>query len=329
MAVRDIRWGILSTGGIATRFVEDLALLDGAILAGVGSRTLEAAQTFSVAHGAEAAYGSWAELAADPSLDVIYVANPHTGHHEAARLCLEAGRAVLIEKPITLDLASAQDLVSLAESKNVFLMEAMWMRTNPVIRRIQELVADGAIGEVTHVGADFGLPGPFPAEHRLRNPDLGGGALLDLGVYSLTFASLFLGTPEQVLATAALTPEGVDRNTAIALRYPGGGVATLHCGISGDSSVRATITGTAGRIEVARRFYCPNAFTLVRADVAEQVSMPLRGNGLGYEAEEVMRCLREGLLESPLVPQADTLAIMGTMDEIRAQIGVTYPPAPR
>jgi predicted dehydrogenase len=327
MAVRDIRWGILSTGGIASRFVEDLALLDGAILAGVGSRTLEAAQTFSVAHGAEAAYGSWAELAADPSLDVIYVANPHTGHHEAARLCLEAGRAVLIEKPITLDLASAQELVSLAESKNVFLMEAMWMRTNPVIRRIRELVADGAIGEVTHVGADFGLPGPFPPEHRLRNPDLGGGALLDLGVYSLTFASLFLGTPEQVLATAALTPEGVDRNTAIALRYPGGGVATLHCGISGDTSVRATITGTAGRIEVARRFYCPNAFTLVRADVAEQVSMPLRGNGLGYEAEEVMRCLREGLLESPLVPQADTLAIMGTMDEIRAQIGVTYQPA--
>jgi predicted dehydrogenase len=324
MAVRDIRWGILSTGGIATRFVEDLALLDGAVLGGIGSRTLEAAQTFSVAHGAEAAYGSWAELAADPSLDVIYVATPHTGHHEAARICLEAGRAVLIEKPITLDLASAQDLVSLARSKNLFLMEAMWMRTNPVIRRIRELVADGAIGEVTHVGADFGLPGPFPPEHRLRNPDLGGGALLDLGVYPLTFASLFLGTPEQVHATAALTPEGVDRNTAIALRYAGGGVATLQCGISGDTSIRATITGTTGRIELPRRFYCPEAFTLVRADVAEDVSMPLRGNGLGYEAEEVMRCLREGLLESPLVPQADTLAIMGTMDEIRAQVGVTY-----
>jgi predicted dehydrogenase len=327
MAVRDIRWGILSTGGIATRFVEDLALLDGAILAAVGSRTLDAAQTFSVAHGAEAAYGSWAELAADPSLDVIYVANPHTGHHEAARLCLEAGRAVLIEKPITLDLASAQDLVSLANEKNLFLMEAMWMRTNPVIRRVRELVADGAIGEVTHVGADFGLAGPFPPEHRLRNPDLGGGALLDLGVYPLTFASLFLGTPERVHATAALTAEGVDRNTAIALRYAGGGVATLHCGISGDTSIRATITGTAGRIEMPRRFYCPDSFTLVRGDVAEQVSMPLRGNGLGYEAEEVMRCLREGLLESPLVPQADTLAIMATMDEIRAQIGVTYPPA--
>ena len=327
MAVRDIRWGILSTGGIATRFVEDLALLDGAILAAVGSRTLEAAQTFSVAHGAEAAYGSWAELAADPSLDVIYVANPHTGHHEAARLCLEAGRAVLIEKPITLDLASAQDLVSLANEKSLFLMEAMWMRTNPVIRRVRELVADGAIGEVTHVGADFGLAGPFPPEHRLRNPDLGGGALLDLGVYSLTFASLFLGTPEQVHATAALTAEGVDRNTAIALRYAGGGVATLHCGISGDTSIRAAVTGTAGRIEMPRRFYCPDGFTLVRGDVAEQVSMPLRGNGLGYEAEEVMRCLREGLLESPLVPQADTLAIMATMDEIRAQIGVTYSPA--
>lgn len=325
MAQTDIRWGILATGGIAEQFAKDLALLDGAMLAAVGSRSLSSAEAFGAAHGCDNAYGSWAELAADGSLDVIYVATPHNAHHAAARVCLEAGRAVLVEKPITLDHASAEDLVSLARSKSIFLMEAMWMRTNPVIRRVLELVADGAIGQVTHVGADFGLAGPYLPSHRLRDPALGGGALLDLGIYPVTFASLFLGTPDQVLATAALTPEGVDQNTAIALRYPGGGVATLQCGIVGDTTIRATVSGTAGRIELPRRFYRPDGFTLVRGDVSEQVAIPVRGNGLGYEAEEVMRCLRDGLLESPLIPHADTLSIMRTMDAIRAQIGVTYP----
>jgi predicted dehydrogenase len=324
MASKDIGWGILSTGGIAARFAEDLTLLDGVVPAAVGSRSVESAQRFATRYGFERAYGSWAELAADPSLDVIYVATPHSGHHAATRLCLEAGRAVLVEKPFTLDLATAEDLVSLARSKNIFLMEAMWMRTNPVIRRIRELVADGAIGHVTHVAADFGLAGPFPPEHRLRDPGLGGGALLDLGVYPVTFASLFLGAPVEVHATAGLTEQGVDQNTAIALRYPDGAVATLHCGIAGDTSIRATVTGTAGRIEVPRRFYCPDRFTVVRGDIEEEFTVSLRGNGLGYEAEEVMRCLREGLLESPLVPLADTLSIMELLDTIRARIGVSY-----
>jgi predicted dehydrogenase len=327
MAQTDIRWGILATGGIARQFAEDLTLVDGAVLAAVGSRSLSSAEAFAAAHGCDTAYGSWAELAADGSLDVIYVATPHNAHHAAARICLEAGRAVLVEKPITLDAATAEDLISLATARGLFLMEAMWMRTNPAIRRIGELIADGAIGTVTHVAADFGLAGPFDPEHRLRNPALGGGALLDLGVYPLTFASLFLGTPSSIHATAELTPEGVDQNTAIALRYPGGGVATLQCGTVGETATTATITGTAGRIEIPRRFIHPQRFTLVRGDVAEEIAIPMRGNGLGHEAEEVIRCLRDGLLESPLIPHADTLSIMRTMDAIRAEIGVTYPPA--
>jgi len=324
----DIRWGILATGRIAAEFAEDLTLLDGAVHAAVGSRSLDAEQAFAAAHGFATAYGSWAELAADDSLDVIYVATPHNAHHAAARICLEAGREFLVEKPFTLDAATSQDLVDLAAAKGLFLMEAMWMRTNPSIRRIQELVADGAIGEVTSVTADFGLQGPFPSDHRLRNPLLGGGALLDLGIYPITLASLFLGTPDEVRATAALSPDGIDENTAIALRYPGGGVASLHCGIVGATPTRAAVTGTEGRVEIAAHFHRPDGFVLFRrGQEPEEVAVAVRGNGLGYEAEEVMRCLREGRTESPVIPLADTLAIMRVMDTIREQIGVTYPSA--
>lgn len=319
-----VRWGILATGGIATRFVEDLKLLPEAEIVAVGSRTLEAAQTFADQHGIPRAHGSWTALADDPDVDVIYVATPHVAHHAATTICLTAGKAVLCEKPFTLDAPSSQDLISLARSRGLFLMEAMWMRTNPAIRRVVELVADGAIGTVTHVSADFGVSGPFPEGHRMRAPELGGGALLDLGVYPVTFAQLFLGAPDYLTAWASHVPEGTDQNTGIVLGYHGGAVATLHCGFVGDTGLRATITGTQGRIEVHRMFFCPTSFTLIRGDEEVVEDVPLRGNGMGYEAEEVMRCLNAGLTESPVIPHSETLAVMSTLDAIRSQIGVRY-----
>ncbi|GAA5177720.1 Gfo/Idh/MocA family oxidoreductase [Rugosimonospora acidiphila] len=319
-----IRWGILATGNIANTFAQDLALLPDAEIAAVGSRTLDAARAFATRHGIPRAYGSWAELAADPEIDVVYVATPHSAHHEAARLCLEAGKAVLCEKPMTLDLASAQDLVTLAGERGVFLMEAMWMRTIPAIRKIVELVADGAIGEVTAVYADFGIAGPFEPTSRLRDPALGGGALLDLGVYPVTFAQLFLGPPQRIAALASLTPEGVDDNTGIILGYDGGALASLHCGIVGATPCTATIVGETGRIELPTLFFRPDRFTIHRGQQAEVVQVPIRGNGMGYEAEEVMRCLREGLTESPLVPLSSTIEVMRCLDAVRAQIGVRY-----
>lgn len=320
-----VGWGILATGGIAKSFAEDLALLPEARLAAVGSRSLDAAETFARTHGAEAAYGSWAELAADPAVDVVYVATPHSAHHEAAKLCLEAGKAVLCEKPLTLDAATSLDLVDTARARGVFFMEAMWMRTNPAIRRVLELVGDGAIGDVVHVAADFGIPGGFAPEHRMRNPKLGGGALLDLGVYPVTFAHLFLGVPDRIQAAATLLPEGVDDSIVLLLSYDSGALATAYSGFRGASRLEATITGSTGRIEIPSLFFRPDRFTLVRDGSAEEVSVPFRGNGMSHEAEEVMRCLAEGLLESPLVPHADTLAIMRTMDTARAQTGITYP----
>ncbi|MEU9509050.1 Gfo/Idh/MocA family oxidoreductase [Micromonospora sp. NPDC048170] len=319
------RWGILATGHIAARFAEDLRLVPGAELAAVGSRTAESAQRFAARHGVPRAYASWAELAADDELDVVYVATPHAAHHAAAMTCLAAGRAVLLEKPFTLDLATSVELVDAARAAGVFLMEAMWMRTNPLVRRLCELVADGAIGTVTSVRADFGAAGPFPPEHRLRARTLGGGALLDLGVYPLSLAHLLLGTPDHVRAWAKLSPEGVDENTAIVLGYDSGAIATLSCGMVGATPLVASVTGTTGRIDLPEPFFRPGSVTLHRAGAEpETITEELVGGGYQYEAAEVQRCLAEGLSESPLVPHAATLEVMALLDGIRAQIGVDY-----
>ena len=319
------RWGILATGNIAARFAEDLRLVPGAELVAVGSRTAETAKRFAERHGVPRAYASWADLAADAEVDVIYVATPHAAHYEAARTCLTAGKPVLLEKPFTLDLPTSTELVEAARAAGVFLMEAMWMRCNPLVRRVCELIADGAIGTVTSVRADFGVAGPFPPEHRMRARTLGGGALLDLGVYPVSLAHLLLGVPQHVRSWAKLGPEGTDENTGLVFGYDSGAVATLSCGMVGATGLTASITGTAGRIDLPEPFFRPGGFTLHRAGAEpETITEELAGSGYQYEAIEVQRCLAQGLTESRLVPHAATLEIMGLLDEIRDQIGVSY-----
>jgi predicted dehydrogenase len=329
MTDRTVRWGVLGTGGIASRFATDLPRVAGAELAAVGSRRTESAVTFAERHGFARAHGSWAEFAADDEIDVVYVAAPHAAHYAATMTCLAGGKAVLCEKPMTLDLASSAQLVQEARTRGLFLMEAMWMRCNPAIRRITELIADGAIGDPVTVHADFGLPGPFEATHRLRAPELGGGALLDLGVYPLNLAHLMLGTPTTVQSWAHLTPEGVDETTGMLLGYASGAIAALTCSINGPSRTAATITGTGGRIDLPPGFFAPRSFELHRTGhEPEVVEFDFGGNGYQFEAEEVQRCLGAGLLESQLVPHDTTLEIMSLMDAIRDEIGVIYQPGP-
>ncbi len=322
-----IRWGILATGRIANQFVEDLARLPSAEVAAVASRDLDSARAFAARHGIARAYGSWAELAEDPDIDVVYVATPHSAHYAATRLCLEAGKAVLCEKPLTLDLATAQDLVDTARRRGVFLMEAMWTWINPTIRQVVALVAANAIGEVTHLSADVGVAGPFPVGHRMRAPELGGGALLDLGVYPVALAHLILGEPAGMTVWASLFPEGTDANTGLVLGYASGAVATLHAGMYGETSQRAVITGREGRIEIDPLFWRPETFTLMRADgsVVERRTTPVPGHGMGYEAEEVMQCIRAGRTESEIIPLDASLKLMNTLDAALRQIGVSYP----
>jgi len=331
---KTIRWGILATGNIAEQFTRDLQLLPDAEVVAVGSRSEESARAFADRFGIPRVHGSWAGLAGDEQVDIVYVATPHHAHYEATRLCLEAGRAVLCEKPFTLNAAESRELVALAAKHGRFLMEAMWMRCNPAVLKAVELIADGAIGTVGNVRADFGLAGPFEPEHRLRDPALGGGALLDLGVYPVTLAHLLLGVPDSIQAWAHLTPEGVDASTALLLGYDSGAVATLSCGIVADTPLRATISGSLGRIELPEPFFRPGELLLHRSGSEgeddgprqpEVVPVPYTGLGYAHEAEEAMRCLRAGLLESPLVPWSGTLEVMDIMDAARAQTGVRYP----
>ncbi|MES4887497.1 Gfo/Idh/MocA family oxidoreductase [Streptomyces sp. NPDC096012] len=329
MAERSVRWGILATGGIAAAFAADLVDLPDAEIVAVASRRPESARAFAERFGAERAYGDWESLAADAEVDVVYVATPHSAHRAAAGLCLTAGRNVLCEKAFTLNAREAAELVALAEEHDRFLMEAMWMYCNPLIRRLKALVEDGAIGEVRTVQADFGLAGPFPPAHRLRDPALGGGALLDLGVYPVSFAQLLLGEPDGVAAHAVLSAEGVDLQTGALLSWASGALASVHCSIVGGTAVTASVTGSRGRIDIPAGFFHPDRFVLHRdgRDPEEFAARPADGprTTLRHEAVEVMRALRAGERQSPLVPLEGTLAVMRTLDAIRDRVGVRYP----
>ncbi|MFG2546608.1 Gfo/Idh/MocA family protein [Streptomyces sp. NPDC048594] len=329
MTGQKVRWGILATGGMAATFTADLVDLPDAEVVAVASRTEASARAFAERFGIPRAYGDWETLARDEDLDVVYVATPHSAHRRAAGLCLEAGRNVLCEKPFTLNAREAEELVGLARRRGVFLMEAMWMYCNPLVRRLKALVADGAIGEIRSVHADFGLAGPFPPTHRLRDPEQGGGALLDLGVYPVSFAQLLLGEPSDVVARSVLSDEGVDLQTGALLSYPSGALASVHCSIIGGTPNSASVTGSKGRVDVPHGFFFPDHFVLHRdgRDPEEFRADPADGPraSLHHEAREVMRALRAGETESPLVPLDGTLAVMRTLDAIRERVGVRYP----
>ncbi len=319
-AIVTIQWGILGTGGIARTFTEDLLHLGYGIRA-VGSRAEGTAKAFADEYGIGHAYGSYAELAADDAIDVVYVATTHNVHHSAARTCLEAGRAVLVEKPFTTTAADAEDLVALARERNLFAMEAMWTRFNPLVARVRELVADGAIGEVKSVYADFSENFPFDASHRLWSPELAGGALLDLGIYPISFASMLLGEPAAIQAVTTPGPTGVDSNTGILFAYDSGAVALLHCGFLARSPQSATVNGTSGWIEVAGPFWHPDAMTLHRDGAEpERFDLEVPGHGYTYQAEEVARCLEAGRTESGVMPLDETLAIMRALDTVAARL---------
>ncbi|MER6496047.1 Gfo/Idh/MocA family protein [Streptomyces griseorubiginosus] len=329
MTEQSVRWGILATGGIAAAFTADLVDLPDAEVVAVASRSEASAKAFAERFGIERAYGEWGALAEDADIDVVYVATPHSAHRAAAGLCLSAGRNVLCEKAFTLNVREAEELVGLAKDGGRFLMEAMWMYCNPLVRRLKALVDDGAIGEVRTVQADFGLAGPFPPAHRLRDPAQGGGALLDLGVYPVSFAHLLLGEPSDVVAKAVLSEEGVDLQTGALLSYDGGALASLHCSLTGGTATIASVTGSLGRIDIPNGFFHPDRFVLHRdgRDPEEFAADPADGprNSLKHEAREVMRALRAGETESPLVPLEGTLAVMRTLDAIRDRVGVRYP----
>ena len=321
-----VSWGILATGKIAHHFARDLALVPGHRIAAVGSRSVESARTFVAEHGdAEtAAHGSYEDLVADPAVDVVYVATPHGRHVEDVTLCFDAGLAVLCEKALTLDAASSQALVDDARARGLFFAEAMWMRTNPVMRALVAMVREGQLGEVAQLRAELGFQAPADVA-RLWRPELGASSLLDVGIYPLTFANMVLGPPERIAAAGELDENGVDLGGGATLVHPGGAVSSLAWTQRAWSDNRAAVSGDGGRIEVPSRFHEPREFTYAYGESLRTVTEEVVGRGYAHEIEEVGRCLEEGLTESPLLPLDETVAILGQMDEIRRQIAA--PPA--
>ncbi|HOI56707.1 MAG TPA: Gfo/Idh/MocA family oxidoreductase [Phycisphaerae bacterium] len=324
---RTIRWGVLGCGKIARKVATAVNFADGAELAAVASRGLEKAEAFAAEFSAGRAHGSYEALADDPDVDVIYVATPHAMHAEHAQLALEAGKAVLCEKPFAVNAAQARAVIDLARRRKLFLMEAMWTRFLPTLVRTRELIAEGAIGEVRLVAADFGFRSDVDPTSRLFDPALGGGALLDVGVYPVSLASmLFGGEPTDVAALADVGSTGVDEQSAYVLKYPGGRMASLFAAVRTFSPMEATIMGTTGHIRLHTAWWCGKKLSLCPRGGQEQLfELPHACNGYEGEVAEVVRCLRQGLTESTVVPLDETLAVMRTLDRIRAQWDMTYP----
>jgi predicted dehydrogenase len=319
-------WGILGTGNIAAQFARGLTALDDAQLIAVGSRTAASATAFADQFDVPHRHSSSEALAADPDVHVIYVATPHPLHHANTLLCLRAGKAVVCEKPFALNAGQAADMIAEARQRKLFLMDAMWTRFLPHMTHIRDLIANGAIGEVRMVRADFCFRTAFDPQHRLFDPALGGGALLDVGVYPVALASMMFGTPVQISSAADVGATGVDEQVGIVCRYERGQLAILSAATRTDTPHEAVIAGTGGHIRVHHAWWAPTSLTLERTDQPpEAITPPIVGNGYNYEAAEAMRCIRAGATESPVMPLDETLSIMRTLDAIRAQIGVRYP----
>jgi predicted dehydrogenase len=317
LVAEPLRWGILSTGGIAHTFAKDLRYIDDGVVWAVGSRTREGADAFGDEFDVPRRYDSYEALVEDDEVDVIYVATPHPMHLANATLALEAGKPVLVEKAFTMNGAEAGELVALARSKQLFLMEAMWTRHLPHVAKLRQLIDDGVLGDLVAVEADHGKWFAPDPTHRLFAPELGGGAMLDLGIYPVSFASMLLGTPERVTALVDPAFTGVDAQTSMLFGYASGAQAVLTCTLLARTATRACVSGTKARIEIDGDFYAPTSFTLIaRSGERERFEFSSSGRGLHYQALEVARCLREGLTESPLMPLDESVTIMETIDRV-------------
>ena len=353
---KNIRWGVLGTGTVASQFIEGLKIVPDAELWAIGSRDLERAKTFANLFRVPNAYGSYENLVKDPSIDVVYIATPQTRHKADSILCLSAGKAVLCEKPFTVNSQEAREVQTVAQQQQVFCMEAMWMRFMPLIQEVRRLIQQREIGDIQLLTADFGYPTEFDPNNRFFNPNLGGGALLDRGVYPLSLAFFLLGSPSQISGEPYIGKTGVDEQSAMILRYDSGAMAVLHSTLRTYGSNEALIMGTRGKITIKAPFYKPENITVtrfsdqpvvvtstkktvgtsltgaviktlkqnrwlkalakLRKEHSRNIYKGLSGNGYNYEAAEVVRCLQNGKLESDLMPLSETIEIMETLETL-------------
>lgn len=320
-----LRWGMMGPGGITLTILQDFSLV-GIKFDAVGSRSADRAKAYAQTHSIPKAYGSYEELVSDEDLDVIYIATTHNAHFENAKLALSAGKHVLLEKPFTLDAKQAKELAAMANQKNVFLMEAMWTRFLPNHVNLFEKIQEGLIGQPLYVIADHNQYLPKERAPRLHDSSLGGGSLIDLGVYPISFAHRVFGKPDVVKASASLLPGNIDESVAAIFEYQGGRQSVIHSSLRVNGPIRAYVLGDKGRIELDKPFYEHSWFTVY--DMEDRVLYRYEGNiegrGMQYQALEVERCIRAGLRQSPIMSLDETIEIMEVMDQIRQQTGIEY-----
>ncbi len=324
--MKNYRWGIIGPGKIAAKFAVALPLAGRASLGAVASRDEDRAKEFAGKSGAARYYTRYEELAADPDIDAVYIATPHGFHAEHAILCLQHGKAVLCEKPMALSARQVEKMIAAARDNKAFLMEAMWTRFLPVIEKVLELIRDGRLGTVKQVRGDFGFYASFNPAGRLYDLRLGGGSLLDIGIYPLFLCLLLLGEPDSIHAAGHLSPTGSDETCQAILSYRDGRSALISSTLACQTAITAEINGTEGMIQLPTPWYKNDKLTLVRPGEEPQlISVEPMVNGFEYQIREVTACLDKGLLESPLHSHTDSLRLSRTMDVIRGQLGVKYP----
>lgn len=325
-----IRWGILGCGRIARKFAYDLRLVNNARLIACGARNAKSAEIFAQEFQVKNIHHSYESLVKDEEVDVIYVATPHSHHHEHTLLCIHHNKAVLCEKAFAINYRQAKEMVDAAREKNVFLMEAVWTKFLEPFQKVKKMIEEGMVGELKSMLVNFGFRAPADAPQRLLDPTLGGGTILDIGIYNVFSVLFFLGKPDNIFALAKLTANKTDEQCAVTFKYNDGKLAQLFSTFISDTATEADICGTKGRIRLTSRYYTP--FTTIefytgRHDTRQVVYANLNEEGFGYhyEARHVCECLEKGLKESPVMTHADSLLLMETLDLIREKAGIIYP----
>lgn len=320
-----IGWGILGPGKIAQSFVNDLSLVQGGRLVAAASRSMERAEAFAEEYGAEQAFGTYEQLFTCDAIDVIYIATPHTGHMEWAIKAMRAGKHVLCEKPLGINLAEVEQMIATAEKNNVFLMEALWSRFNPTIQKVKQLIDDGELGKVSYVHADFAFYGLDRDESsRVLNPDLAGGSILDIGIYPIFLVYLLLGKPKQIQSASNFHKTGAEIQTSMIFEYEGA-QAILYSGLTTSSEMRAEIQGENGSIYIDPRWHEAQGFTVRRSESEIKHELPTIGRGYAHEIEEVHKCLEANKLQSKLWSHQNSIDLISLLDEVRRKAGVVFP----
>jgi predicted dehydrogenase len=323
--MKKLNWGIIGPGSIANSFADALAVSEQGQLFAVASRDISKAQDFANKYAASKFYGNYQHLVDDPLVDIIYIATPQSFHYQQAKLCLEAGKHVLMEKPLTINAAQADNLIKLAAGKNLLLQEALWSRFMPCFAQVMRWISEGKIGQLQYICSDIGFAFGDRPDHRLFQSELGGGALLDLGVYSIALSQLIMGEyPSEIQAMGNIGESNVDENTSVNMYYPSGRYAQFTCTIKAQANNSMTIVGSEGRIVLPAHFWNGNKAILQQDGGVEEIDFPHKVNGFEYQIEESMACVIADKVYSEMMPHNDSLATMRTMDEIRRQIDLQF-----